>query len=590
MSFFSDIKNYTHDIFSAASNHVPVASIACLAVFAPTLIYIPNNGGSSYDLPLNLMTAGLLALFVTGILLTRKFRLATLLDDNDMTHAQLFMLFCIALAVLLQESDHALISGVFRFLNLGFIFILWLVLNQVPQLRNQQITLLTGIVLFAVLQSVLSILQITFPSLLHSMLEFKFEPSAIRPYGIFQQVNVLASFLATGLICSVWLWIKNDKNFPLIISMSALVISVALFLTQSRTGMLGFLLALSIILIISAPQVRIKLIKIIFVIVLGAVIASIVRYQISLGTREYTGSNVARFELWLHSVEMIMAKPFSGWGFGSFEHDFARIRMDAHAYKNSFDVVHPHNEILYYWIEGGVLAFTGLMAILISWFLPLWKLRNNVERQLLWSLTLPVVLHTMLEFPLYQSLPHLWLLLLLGHLALRSSEDDATLSACKEKRRHFSLRLTLAILTLGVSVFFFSGLQTNALLTQAERGQFLSYPSRDQLWNPWIQGERYEFGEMVHCLMRYNQTRDERLLARFVQQSSLWLERHNDLNVFRNAVMIEWHLRHYQRSRRLLRQALTLYPTDESLLQLKAKMMTEWSSAAYAVTDETGNF
>lgn len=493
------------------------------------------------------MTAGLLALFVTGILLTRKFRFAMLLNDNDMTHAQLFMLFCIALAVLLQESDHALVSGVFRFLNLGFIFILWLVLNQVPQLRNQQITLLTGIVLFAVLQSVLSILQVIFPTWLHSLLEFKFDPSAIRPYGIFQQVNVLASFL-------------------------------------------GFVLALSIIFIISAPQVRIKIIKIIFVIFLGAVIASVVRYQISLGTREYTGSNTLRFELWLHSVEMILAKPFSGWGFGSFEHEFARIRMDAHAYKNSFDVVHPHNEILYYWIEGGMLAFTGLMAILISWFLPFWKLRKNVERQLLWSLTLPVVLHTMLEFPLYQSLPHLWLLLLLGHLALRSSEDNATPCVCKEKRRHFSLRLTLAMLTLGVSVFFFSGLQTNALLTQAERGQFLSYPSRDQLWNPWIQGERYEFGEMVHCLMRYNQTRDERLLARFVQQSSLWLERHNDLNVFRNAVMIEWHLRHYQRSRRLLRQALTLYPADESLLQLKAKMMTEWSSAAYAVTDETGNF
>lgn len=266
MSFFSDIKKYTHDIFSAASNHVPVASIACLAVFAPTLIYIPNNGGSSYDLPLNLMTAGLMALIVTGVLLKRNFRFATLLDDNDTTHAQLFMLFCMALAVLLQENDHTLISGIYRFFNLGFIFILWLALNQISQLRDQQVTLLTGIVLFAILQSVLSILQVIFPTWLHSLLEFKFDTSAIRPYGIFQQVNVLASFLATGLICSVWLWIKNDKNFSLVISMSALVISVALFLTQSRAGLLGFVLALSIIFIISAPQVRIKIIKIIFVI------------------------------------------------------------------------------------------------------------------------------------------------------------------------------------------------------------------------------------------------------------------------------------------------------------------------------------
>lgn len=590
MSYVSDIKKYTHNIFSAASSHVPVTSIACLMIFAPTLIYLPNNGGASYDLPLNLMTAGLLAFFVMGVLLTRSFRFSTLLDDNDMTHAQLFLLFCIALAVLLQDNDYALISGISRFLSLGCVFILWLMLNQIPQLREQQRYLLAGIVLFSVLQSALSIFQIIFPSLLNSLMEFKFDSTAIRPYGIFQQVNVLASFLATGLVCSVCLWIKNNKDFSLTILLSALVISVALFLTQSRTGLLGVLISLLIIFMISGPQIRIKLIKIIFIIILGAVIASAVRYQISLGTREYNGSNVARFELWLHSAEMILAKPFSGWGFGSFEHDFARMRMDAHSYENAFDVHHPHNEMLYYWIEGGVLALTGLMAVLISWFLPLWKLRHNVERQILWSLTLPVVLHTMLEFPLYQSLPHLWLLLLLGHLALRASEDEATPSSCKAKRSHFSLRLILAMLALGVSLFFFSGLQTNALLTQAERGQFHTFPSRDQLWNPWIQGERYEFGEMVHCLMRYNQTRDERLLARFVQQSSLWLERHNDLNVFRNAVMIEWHLRHYQRSRRLLREALTLYPTDESLLQLKAKMMTEWSSAAYAVTDETGNF
>ncbi|MBS0906212.1 pilin glycosylation ligase domain-containing protein [Pantoea dispersa] len=202
-----------------------------------------------------------MALIVTGVLLKRNFRFATLLDDNDTTHAQLFMLFCMALAVLLQENNHTLISGIYRFFNLGFIFILWLALNQISQLRDQQVTLLTGIVLFAILQSVLSILQVIFPTWLHSLLEFKFDTSAIRPYGIFQQVNVLASFLATGLICSVWLWIKNDKNFSLVISMSALVISVALFLTQSRAGLLGFVLALSIIFIISAPQVRIKIIK-----------------------------------------------------------------------------------------------------------------------------------------------------------------------------------------------------------------------------------------------------------------------------------------------------------------------------------------
>lgn len=568
----------------------PFASLACLICFLPTLIYLPNSGGNGFDLPLNLLTAGCLALLAATLLLKNWRQPRDLIDDNVMTHALLLMLFCFALAVILQENDNGLLTGVIRLLGLSAILILWLLLGLMPQLWQQRQQIIAGIVLLSTLQALLAIAQTCFPAQLQTLMEFRYHAGQIRPYGIFQQFNLLASFLATGLAATVWLCLQSDIRHRFLLLPAVLINSLALLLTQSRTGAFGFALALLVMLLVCDRRQRAVIIRIVMVMALAVLCALLLRNELAPGMREFAASDLARQQLLEYTLRMIMEKPFSGWGFGQFEYHFSRIRMVDAIHLKDFNATHPHNEWLYSWVEGGVLPMVGFTAVLLAWLTPLWRWRSQPQRLMLWSLTLPVMLHSMVEFPLYQSLPHLWLLMLLTHLALRQPEDRSMIEPATPGLPSRMLRLNMAGGAIALMLFFFSGLQTNALLTQAERGQFLSYPSRDQLWNPWIQGERYEFGEMVHCLMRYNQTRDERLLARFVQQSSLWLERHNDLNVFRNAVMIEWHLRHYQRSRRLLRQALTLYPTDESLLQLKAKMMTEWSSAAYAVTDETGNF
>ncbi|CQR23182.1 lipid A core-O-antigen ligase [Yersinia enterocolitica] len=46
----------------------------------------------------------------------------------------------------------------------------------------------------------------------------EFDP-AQRPYGIFQQVNVLASYLATGYACAVYLFMVSNKRVVRGISM-----------------------------------------------------------------------------------------------------------------------------------------------------------------------------------------------------------------------------------------------------------------------------------------------------------------------------------------------------------------------------------
>ncbi|MGR5542648.1 pilin glycosylation ligase domain-containing protein, partial [Vibrio campbellii] len=70
---------------------------------------------------------------------------------------------------------------------------------------------------------------------------------ANRPYGIFQQPNVMASFLATGLVISGYLLArKNNKYSSLgdtaILYLTPIMTTPLLVVLSSRTGWLGALI------------------------------------------------------------------------------------------------------------------------------------------------------------------------------------------------------------------------------------------------------------------------------------------------------------------------------------------------------------
>ncbi|MGL5487004.1 MAG: pilin glycosylation ligase domain-containing protein, partial [Shewanella sp.] len=67
-----------------------------------------------------------------------------------------------------------------------------------------------------------------------------------RPYGIFQQPNVMATFMATGLALAIWLELRREGGRLLMALCYGVILSAALLLVvlQSRVGQLGGLLAL----------------------------------------------------------------------------------------------------------------------------------------------------------------------------------------------------------------------------------------------------------------------------------------------------------------------------------------------------------
>ncbi|MEQ6917320.1 PglL family O-oligosaccharyltransferase [Halomonas aquatica] len=263
-----------------------------------------------------------------------------------------------------------------------------------------------------------------------------YDPTAGRPYGIFQQVNVMASFLVTGLVISGWL-IGEARNRLEggVILLAPLFMPALILVIQSRTGWLAALIAVPLVMVHLWHLDRARFRAWSGALTVGCVLAAIIWWA-PWAEAGYTSKAVSapgeRLPVYLHSLKMIAQEPLTGWGYGRFQHDFLHSFADWRAALpvNQPEIVepiitqnyaHPHNELLYWGIEGGLLPVLAIVGFAgwVSW--RLWAHGPERERLLFTALLLPVALHAMTEFPFYHSLVH-WLvfLLLLGLVASSS--------------------------------------------------------------------------------------------------------------------------------------------------------------------------
>ncbi|MGR5456791.1 O-antigen ligase family protein, partial [Vibrio alfacsensis] len=66
------------------------------------------------------------------------------------------------------------------------------------------------------------------------------------------------------------------------------------------------------------------------------------------------------------SIDMLIEKPFTGYGLGKFEAEYMVYTARQHQLNNNFAagvpaLDHPHNELLFWGIEGGLLPILGIL-------------------------------------------------------------------------------------------------------------------------------------------------------------------------------------------------------------------------------------
>lgn len=292
-----------------------------------------------------------------------------------------------------------------------------------------------------------------------------------RPTGLFFQANVAATFFATGLLLALTLLQRHQSRSrasTYLYYIATLSLTLCLCLLQSRTGFIAALLGSVLLLCYRSPVNKRWLVFVACGVI--AAVASLSLLERTVRDNEIYSSPGLRTQIYQDSIELIAAKPLLGHGYGSFAKVYSALQAtklsanNSDSYHPAYQMRHPHNEILLWVIEGGIIAFVAMLIILGTACWVIW--RNRRQKLLALALLFPFALHSLTEFPFYQSVAAWMLYLLLLSFLVRQTKSLALITS-KTAVYSVSALLLVMLTTIYMSSVMVSQSRSNtALLTQ----------------------------------------------------------------------------------------------------------------------------
>ncbi|MBA6364481.1 O-antigen ligase family protein, partial [Colwellia sp. BRX8-8] len=381
-------------------------------------IVLETPGGTGLYLSFNvfgwliatiLISLGLWQITINKKVILSKLQLYSLLG---------FLCLCVPMFYGSEFSDHAIP----RLLGLAGGLLLLLSLYQFDELRNNPQQVLWWILIAVALQASFGLVQ-------YFILETGdwggYKMGISRPHGSFLQPNVMASFMGLGISLSLYLTVDVDKKkyaflkkwfiYITLFNTSFLIIPLS-----SRTGYLVVIITSLLI----APYLFLvnkkQLTKLLLIVLSALFLAqlSIVDKPSNLIEKRVTNIT-ARSDIYLISIKMILEKPIFGFGYGGFERSYLdfnnQLKLDTSEINHPLLMLsHPHNEVLYWVSEGGIVALLGMAFFFVAYMKSWLKINNKLAKRLaILGLIIPLLLHSQLEFPFYSPISHWFIFIIL---------------------------------------------------------------------------------------------------------------------------------------------------------------------------------
>lgn len=400
---------------------------------------------------------------------------------------------------------------------------------------------------------------------------------ANRPYGIFQQPNVMATFMATGLALAIWLEIRTDTQTWLKTLRCGVILSTCMLLTilQSRVGILAGLLVLMLL----APQLpRRKMWMVLGLVALGVAMGLVIKPESQVTQRgiEIYLSGGIRTLYWSHAADLIAKSPWSGWGYGSFEFTFLneyanKVAVNPDLPPIGENIDHPHNEFLYWVLEGGLAAMLGLVWMVGAL---MWRMsRAGWAKGLGWlALLTPILLHTQTEYPLYHAVALWWVLLILIYLMDADIEEAGSAWTHKSwnetvHQPKLLMRTVALLIPLVMVPYMLTGLHTAWVVTQFERGGHNKSELLDNIVNPLPWLSRIENIVYTLRLQEGLITRDAEQLQAFVDWAESHVRHTPRSRLYSNMTVALQTMGRLEEARVMQARGLRLYPNSPGLLK-----------------------
>ena len=454
--------------------------------------FMHNQGGAGLYLPFNMMAWALISVLI-GVGCWH----VTLSKKTIASQMQFLLLagFIILLLPFLNSQAEWNLQAQPRFIAISAGLLLFFALSQFQFVERQRHGLLYLMLGAVAIEAIYGLVQFL---ILKDGNWLGYDVKINRPYGIFQQVNVYASFLASGFGIAFYLlrWDERLVTSRLKLFLVGFILIATPFLlvqVQSRAGIFGASLVLFCMLPMLWNHNRKLFFSAIALISVGLFVGFYVNTYIR-SADSYTATVGLRKLYWSHVIDMWRSAPILGHGYGSFEytflHDFyapENIKPSMRLMEENLD--HPHNEVLFWLHEGGIVAVIGLVIFAAGYIRSLLKCAGWAKRISLLALVLPLLFHSMVEYPFYHSVAHFFLFIVFLWLADAESGLQKVY-ACS----YWFLAWVVAIfIPLIVVPFMLTGLQAAYVLTKYDRMKDKNPQVLEQIINPLPWMMMYEF-------------------------------------------------------------------------------------------------
>lgn len=231
-------------------------------------------------------------------------------------------------------------------------------------------------------------------------------------FGNLRQRNQFATLTNMGLAASLWLAVLQGRSTlqrHALLLLAALLLGAGNAASASRTGMAQLLLLAALAwrwgLGRNAPSRQLLLAALLAYGVASLALPALqAQHATGPGIWARLGQDDAscggRLTLWGNVLQLIAARPWTGWGWG--ELDYAHF-MTLYPGKRFCDMLdNAHNLPLHLAVELGVpaaLLLCGTAGWLVLRARP-WR-ETNAARQLAWAVLALLLLHSLLEYPLW---------------------------------------------------------------------------------------------------------------------------------------------------------------------------------------------
>lgn len=574
-------------------NRVFLFLFICLFLLAPGY-YQDNPGGEGLFLPFNnvlwIAASFLIGLGIFKAIHTQQFYLPAL-GLPMLVFPLLVTLMGLLMSLALP------VSWLFRCLSIWGGVLLFFALNQFRLERRWQDNLLLVLVASGLLQSMIGLAHLTLPHNLGGLI-----PHSVGvPRGIFQQQNLNASYVATTLLVGIYaLSLPSFRRRPLGIRLMIFIAiglnSLIIGTSGSRLGILATLIGLLILLSARYRQLwahRRTMLTAIAMVVLAAIASTQIKsdtggllqgmqkFERLTQTADDPTRNDVRWMIYASSLEMFLEKPLLGHGLGSFQnawHQKKASYLEQHpeAAILAPRLSHPHNELLFWGIEGGLLALTGVFLVAGALLYRLWQLGWQRGGAYIALLT-PITLHTQVELPLYISQLH-WLVMIVFIALIGSHQRRQFRFPLSSLGRAGGLAVAMVLPVVATIFFVHSLLAVKSTIDfQMARNKdisLLEFPSRNIYF-----AENTSFLHMQTLLRYALQSGNTTALQAYV----LWATEHllfiPDQAIYVGLAIAHAKLGNFEQAYAVMNRGLGIYPTG-NLAETGKKALNEIAQAA----------